>query len=148
MKNYAELHDAFLKKIKENLPELEKVLEDINGHWVYEDLIYRFYHQSYKVFYIQGCTTKIVEVLAKLKIEGYEQLDDFYTKILLEGTKKQFDSKKSNQNWLEETRPMLEAFFHSKYFLEMAVKYGKELEKAPECMPSGWAGLLYLYNLR
>jgi hypothetical protein len=30
----------------------------------------------------------------------------------------------------------------------MAVKYGRELEYPPRVMPSGWAALLYLYNLR
>jgi hypothetical protein len=30
----------------------------------------------------------------------------------------------------------------------MAVKYGSELEEPPNPMPSGWAALLYLYNLR
>jgi hypothetical protein len=53
-----------------------------------------------------------------------------------------------NQDWTSHTRVFLEAFFHAKYFLEMAVKYGKELEKPPEMLPSGWAGLLYLYNMR
>jgi hypothetical protein len=43
---------------------------------------------------------------------------------------------------------MLEAFFHARYFLEMAVKYGRELELPPTLLPSGWAALLYLYNLR
>lgn len=43
---------------------------------------------------------------------------------------------------------MCEAFFHAKYFLEMAVKYGKELDKIPdEERPSGWAGLLCFFNL-
>jgi hypothetical protein len=32
--------------------------------------------------------------------------------------------------------------------LEMAVKYGKELERPPNFLPSGWAALLYLYDLR
>ena len=49
-----------------------------------------------------------------------------------------------NQEWLEHTRPMCEAFFHAKYFLDMAVKYGESLEKAPDMLPSGWASVLYL----
>jgi len=28
------------------------------------------------------------------------------------------------------------------------VKYGKELDYPPVTMPSGWAAVLYLYNLR
>jgi hypothetical protein len=43
---------------------------------------------------------------------------------------------------------MVEAFAHARYFLEMACKYGKELEEPPQIMPSGWASVLYLYDLR
>ena len=32
--------------------------------------------------------------------------------------------------------------------LEQAVHYGHTLETPPNCMPSGWAALLYLFNLR
>ncbi len=46
------------------------------------------------------------------------------------------------------TRPFLEAFFHAKFFLEMAVKYGRKLEEVPEMLPSDWAAFLYFYNLR
>jgi hypothetical protein len=53
-----------------------------------------------------------------------------------------------NDRWLSETRPIIEAFFHARYFLEMAVHYGQALDKPPNAMPSGWAALLYLYNLR
>jgi hypothetical protein len=42
----------------------------------------------------------------------------------------------------------LEAFFHARYVLEMAVKYGDDLDEPTNLLPSGWAGLLYLYNLR
>ncbi len=53
-----------------------------------------------------------------------------------------------NARWLEVTRPMLEAFFHAKYFLAMACRYGRELDEPPQVLPSGWASLLYLYGLR
>jgi hypothetical protein len=46
------------------------------------------------------------------------------------------------------TRPIVEAFFHARFFLEMAVRYGNELDKAPHMLPSGWAALFYLYELR
>ena len=52
-----------------------------------------------------------------------------------------------NQNWEQHTRPLLEAFFHSKFMIEMAVRYA-DLEKPPQALPSGWAALLYLFNLR
>jgi hypothetical protein len=32
--------------------------------------------------------------------------------------------------------------------LNMAIKYGKELDEVGVFLPSGWAALLYLYDLR
>ena len=49
---------------------------------------------------------------------------------------------------VEETRPILEAFFHARFFLEMAARYGAELGKPPQVLPSGWAAFLYLFGLR
>ena len=40
------------------------------------------------------------------------------------------------------------SFFHALFFLEMACKYGKHFSSPPKTMPSGWAALLYLFNLR
>jgi hypothetical protein len=45
------------------------------------------------------------------------------------------------------TRPIVEAFFHAGFFLEMAVRYAK-LETPPRPLPSGYAALLHLYQLR
>jgi hypothetical protein len=67
--------------------------------------------------------------------------------IVKEGTGKTFENE-HNRRWPQETRPIVEAFFHARYFLEMAVRYGKDLEHPPRMLPSGWAALLYLYNLR
>jgi hypothetical protein len=53
-----------------------------------------------------------------------------------------------NRRWLEATRPIVEAFFHARYFLDMACKYGELLDAPPNLLPSGWASLLYLYDLR
>lgn len=53
-----------------------------------------------------------------------------------------------NRNWLDHTRPMFEAFFHARYFLEMAIRYGRKLDHPPRVLPSGWAALLCLYGLR
>jgi hypothetical protein len=46
------------------------------------------------------------------------------------------------------SRPIVEAFLHARYFLEMAVRYGRELKATPMPLPSGLAALLYLYDLR
>ena len=50
-----------------------------------------------------------------------------------------------NKDWLRVTRPIVEAF-HARFFLEMAVRYS-DLEGPPRPLPSGYAALLYLYNL-
>jgi hypothetical protein len=74
-------------------------------------------------------------------------LNRWFRAIVAEGTGKTFDLE-HNQRWLEETRPIVEAFFHARYFLEMAVRYGKALEHPPRLLPSGWAAFLYLFDLR
>jgi hypothetical protein len=42
---------------------------------------------------------------------------------------------------------MLEAFMHAKFMIEMAVRYA-DLPQPPQPLPSGYAALLYLYDLR
>jgi len=142
------LQEQLLQNIKAKLPELKKLLKKINSHWCYEDHIYRFYHYSYKVYGIQDLTIKIVEALKTLdpNPEKFE-MNSFFDKIYKEGTGKKFKSI-HNKNWTRHTRPMVEAFLHAKYFLEMAIRYGKTMETTSNELPSGWAGLLYFYGLR
>lgn len=150
------------ENIKAKAADLEKLLTDINDHWIYEDRVYRFYHQSFKVYFLQGSIKKMVEVFTELapkknrpkqifKDEGeIPFLNKWFMQIVAEGTAKEFDLS-DNKRWLEATRPIVEAFFHAHFFLEMIVKYSKELkdEKAPPGMlPSGWAAVLYLFNMR
>ena len=124
---------------------MEKLLHDCSGHWGYEDPVYRFYHQSFKVYRLQAATRSIVSALQALAPR--HKLNDWFLQIVTEGTGKVFDQE-HNRHWLETTRPFVEAFFHARYFLEMAVHYGKELDSPPNTLPSGWAAFLYLYQLR
>jgi hypothetical protein len=142
-----------------------------DSHWAYEDPIYRFYHHSFKVLRLQEDTVKIVETLKSL-LPGHE-LNKIFLRIIEEGTaissiklpydiieiaggrvrKFKSDDKgmpieELNMNWERHTRPIIEAFFHAKFMIEMTVKYGKTLEYPPRLLPSGWAALLYLYGLR
>jgi hypothetical protein len=134
-----------LANIKTALPELEAMLERWGGHWGYEDGIYRLYHQSWKVYRLQGATTDMVEQLRALLPE--RPLNEWFLRIVSEGTGKEFE-REHNARWLEVTRPIVEAFLHAKFMLEMAVKYGKTLEAPPCRLPNGWAAILYLYDLR
>jgi hypothetical protein len=141
------LNGELLKNIKSRLPELEKLLNSINEDHTYGDMIYRFYHGSFKVYWIQDVTEKIVKILKELAPIEVKEFNWMFEEIFKKGTGKKFSSK-HNESWMTHTQPLLEAFFHAKYFLEQAVRFGKELEEAPTGLPSGWAGLLYFYNLR
>lgn len=136
-----------LANAKRALPELRVLLEDSRSHWGYEDPVYRLYHQSYKVYGLQVTTEAIVAALSGLAPEPGKELNAWFLEIVREGTGKTFASE-HNARWLEVTRPIVEAFFHARFFLEMAVRYGEELEEPPRMMPSGWAALLSLFDLR
>lgn len=155
-----------LANIKAAMPELERLWEKVSDHWICEDKVYRFYHQSYKVFGLQEATAEIVEKLKSLApksdrerfyyhflAEGREArtewpiLHPWFMQIVADGTGKQF-KQEDNKNWLAITRPILEAFFHARYFIEMSIRYGKDLDEPPALLPSGWAAILYLYDLR
>lgn len=168
-KDHQEETLELLRNLRRALPALTKLLEEVKDHWCYEDGIYRFYHQSFKVFHLQDVTLKIVEALKTLeprpassrtrgKFWSYcadgtpppapPALHPWFLTIVKEGTGKVFDTR-DNQNWLPVARPIVEAFLHAKYFLEMAVKYGgRYRSRTPKMLPSGWAAFLYLYDLR
>ncbi len=134
-----------LVSIKLALPDLKRLRDDLDRRQVYEDLVYRLYHQSWKIYSLQQYTLDIASQLQAIAPE--RPLSKDFQAIVVDGTGRVFEPK-HNERWLEETRPIPEAFFHAKYFLEMVLKYGAELEFAPSTMPSGWAAVLYLYDLR
>lgn len=140
-----ELGERLLGAIKTRLPELEALRDEVSSHWYAEDGFYRFYHQSFKVYWLQSDTERIVAALHALMPE--REMNRWFTAIIREGTGKTF-AMEHNQRWLAETRSILEAFFHAKTMLELAVKYGRELDAAPQVLPSGWAAVLYLFDLR
>jgi len=131
--------------LRASLPELEKLLRDCESHGGYDDGIYRFYHHSFKVYSLQEMTSATVAALQSLAPE--RTLNESFMAIVRDGTGKTFE-REHNRRWLEVTRPIVEAFFHARYFLEMAARYGKQLKHPPRQLPSGWAAFLYLYNLR
>ena len=140
-------------------PEVEELLGNLNAsaaalrqlrracddHWGYEDPVYRFYHQSFKVYALQATTTRIVMALEGLR-PGHP-LHPWFAQIVRAGTGREF-TPDDNARWSDATRPVVEAFFHARYFLEMAVRYAGRFEAAPRVLPSGWAALLELYGLR
>jgi hypothetical protein len=135
-------------RLRDHLPQLEELYRRIDDGWIYEDHVYRFYHQSFKVYKIQPYTVEIVEALQALAPDA--TLNPFFLEIYQRGIGHTFEWC-HNENWLERARPMVEAFFHAKFMLEMAVRHGRkfrEQDTAPQLLESGWAAFLYFFNLR
>lgn len=138
------LESLLLQRLKQQKGALAEALKMMNDHWTYEDHFYRYYHGSFKVYGVQDTTEYAVKLLRQLLPE--RELNLSFAQIIAEGTGKQFTDA-HNKEWDRHTRPMLEAFAHAKFMIEMAVRYA-DLPQPPQPMPSGWAALLYLYDLR
>ena len=136
--------EALLGSLRRDRGELEKLLSECSNHWGYEDPIYRFYHQSFKVYWLQETTRSIVQRLQALAPD--QPLNPWFLEIVEAGTGKTF-KQEDNARWTDVTRPILEAFFHARFFLEMAVRYA-DLQEPPRMLPSGYAALLYLFGMR
>jgi len=106
---------ALLTKLRQRKAALSDLLAKSSDHWGYEDPVYRFYHQSFKVYYIQEHTRSIVAALADLAPD--RPLNPWFSEIVSLGTGYEFAAE-HNLRWTEMTRPMLEAFFHARFFLD------------------------------
>lgn len=141
---------SLLTAIRAFRPRLEQLLEEMGAIWCYEDGIYRFYYQSFKVYslqhYAEAAMRLFSEIGAAAAIEDFALHPEF-CRIVNDGTGITFEPE-HNQSWSQVTRPIVEAFLHARYFVEMHVKYGRILEHPPQPMPSGWAAVLCLYKIR
>src|SRR6266404_8947207 len=89
-----------LKQIAANINSMEELLKNCSDHWGYEDPIYRFYHQSFKVYHLQEETLKIVGALKSLLPD--QPLNPWFVQIIGEGTDKEFKAE-DNDQWLAAT---------------------------------------------
>lgn len=143
--NEDSLREQLIVALREQSGTLRGLLAKVDSHWGMEDEVYRFYHQSFKVYYAQEITLEMVKALQAL-LPG-RPLNAWFVQIMSEGTGKMFEMA-HNDDWLRQTRPMIEALFHARYFLSMACAYAEKFEKSPSVLPSGFAALLYLFDLR
>lgn len=151
-KKKQEAADELLENIKTRLPMICELLVHISDEWSEEDLVYRFYHQSFKVYRMQEYAKKIHSELIAVAPSAHNKfqrtvLDPMFEEIYYIGTGNEF-IQQHNYAWSLRTRPILEAFWHCKYFLQQAATYGTKLDKSPQLLPSGWATLLHLYGIR
>ncbi len=103
-------NDELLTNIKERLPEIEKLSADF--HSDEEDGIYRFYHQSFKTFHLQPLVRRARDLFSGIAPDG-ALLNGWFAAICEDALDCEVDSGRTNDNWLAETRPLLEAFWHN-----------------------------------
>ena len=131
-----------LRALKSHRRELQRLFDDAQRDE--EDIIYRYYHRSFKAYDAQSVVGAAVSLFKRL-LPG-ESLNEDFLKIVGAGTPGKWKPE-HNERWAEVVRPQLEAFFHVRYFLAMALKYS-ELRRQPRFMPCGWAAVLYLWRMR
>ena len=134
-----------LGNIKTQMPELEALRKEAVEGDLASDCFYRYYHSSFKVYWLQSLTERIVEKLKSL-LPGQELNRDF-TAILAKGTGVQWEMS-HNREWHKHTGPILEAFFHARTMLELTIRSGKTIKYPPTCFPTDWGAVLYLFRLR
>ena len=144
-KQDAHYRELLATRVVANIEHLVYLLDEYSSEWGYEDPIYRYYHNSFKVYYLQEATERMVVALGDLLPECPLNWD--FMEIVIDGTGKVF-CHEHNENWSLHTRPIVEAFFHARYFLEMVVRHASEGPANDRIISSGYAALLYLYNLR
>jgi len=142
--------DTLLSNIKDSLSSLSEIKRSVNEpcNGAAEEGIYRFYHFSFKCYYLQQLTEVIVAKLRQLSPnDPTEKLCVFFEDIISQGTGKKWEYQ-HNADWQTHTRPIVEAFMHANHMLCLAVEYGSRYEKSPEVIDYGWGSLLELYNIR
>jgi hypothetical protein len=143
--------NEIIAKIHEHRKEIFEIKELILNHKIgIENMFYRFYHSSFKVYDLQSITERMINLFCDIGECHFRELNPFYIEIVSEGINKKFD-RSHNIRWTYETRPILEAFYHSYQLLEMMAKYGLEMDPKEEPtigLNEGWASVLYLYKIR
>jgi hypothetical protein len=151
LKNRLQKEQGIIAKIHEHREDIFEIKSMVSDHRIgIENMFYRFYHTSFKAYDLQAITDKMVKLFCFIGECRFRDLNSFYIEIVSEGIDKKFDLSHNNR-WSYETRPILEAFFHSYHLLEMMEKYGLEMDPNEEPSPvlyEGWASVLYLYNIR
>jgi len=145
LKEKQRLDGVLLNNLKLHAVALRETLQRANEYRAYEDGMYRFYYGSWKVFRLQAKTAEMTTALAAISPDGRAFCAPFQD-IMRAGMDKKF-TPETNGNWVAETLPIVTAYLHARYFLEMCVEYAS-LEAPPQPMPSGWAALTCLFNFR
>jgi len=136
------LDRVLLANLRRRAPDLRTLLDRVS-HWnVYDHCLYKFYAGSFKVYHLQDATEQIAAALAAIAPDG-RTFHPIFIEIVRAGTGREF-TKDDNEHWVERTAPIVQAFLHVKFFLEMAVKCAVSPDP-PRSVGSGWQALMELY---
>ena len=139
----ADHEKGLVENLRRRRSELMALIEECSNHWGYEDPIYRFYHQSFKVYALQEQTTRIVRLLEELAPD--RPLNSWFRSIVKDGTGKTF-AQGDNADWARVTQPILKHSFTRASSWKWPS--ASTLPVIPSTLPSGYAALLCLYGLR
>ncbi len=82
------LRTALLAALREKRDALTEQLRRLDSHWGMEDTVYRFYHQSFKVYAAQAETLRTVALLQSLL--PARPLNAWFTQIIRDGTSRAY----------------------------------------------------------
>lgn len=122
MKNYVDIHeyhDAIISEVMARADALHDLLNDMDGAYIRG--LYKFYSQSFKAYHLQDFTLQAHNLFKSIAGTASLQLHEGFEQIIAEGTGSTFDMS-HNADWLTHTRPIVEAFLHAKYMVEMMVR--------------------------
>jgi hypothetical protein len=143
------------EKIQQYQDDILTLADHASG-MVYEDRMYRFYHASLKVFWMQDEIEDTMKLFKKLSPSRPYSFDKWFLQIIEDAKSQGLFKREYNKDFPSHARPVVEAYLHCKYFLEMLAESTK-LKEDPmvSCkegrifgIPSGYAAILELYNLR
>ena len=137
-------HAALLEQLRTHLDELTRSQQQAHSPEV-TDRIYRFWHQSCKVFRLQAHTSQIAGVLRAAG--GNRPLNPWFEQLVADGTGHVFHPE-DNGRWYETASPVVHSFLHVRHLLDVTVEAATTLEAPTPMLPSGWATVLCLYQLR
>lgn len=131
-----------LARLKAALPALREARDGFRMR----DGVYRFWHQSLKVFGLQTATTTIAAALQA--VDPARPLHPWFLQIVVDGTGHVFNWSETNNNWLVATRPIVETWFHADHMLRAAIECAETMDEVGPMLETNWATVLCLYQQR
>ncbi len=136
--------DLLIAALHQRSSDIAALLEEVSGEWVRDDLVYRFWHHSFKTYWLQEVTERIAALLES--IAPTLPLHPWCREIVAAGTGHTFELS-HNQAWVEHTGPIVAAFFHLHHLLHCAHRVAT-VPAVPEVLDPATATVFELYQVR